>query len=596
LPSCFCRRALINALALLFAAVSAGAQVTQINVSQDLVALGIARQNAVPGNPTADARPLFQAAIQYATANGINRIVADPGAYWFLTPQHPGTYLELNNVSGLTVNLQGSDIYLLNSFATGMFLSGCQGVTLANFTIDYVNLPYTQVRLTGVSAGSGTLYYETIPGWSSPANLQSPDGSTAYYGIVLRGGFPIANASRLALKPPASSSSTLQVIQDTSPWTQPAVLATYQPGDIAVVTLRDGDSTILVAGGNGNIVRGVEIYSSSAMGLHMDSASNSTVMSVGVLPRPGTDRLISTNADGIHMSYLQTNNMVQRCYVSRTMDDGMALNSPFLAFVNSVTGLPSVRVTRNFSTQIPDGTAVSFLNPSTGQTIGRYILVSQNPAFGAPNVSQTVTYTFDQDIPAVQNGFGLVYADEVNRGLSSVVQNNVVETILFARGIFLGGVAGVTIQENTVRQTNCGGIVLHHDLAAYPSAANQDIQVVGNTVDQAIGPAAVGTGAIAALGSIFVLATDTNFIPLPTATETNITILNNSITNAGRSALWIGNVNGGTIQGNAIGGYDLYPQLALWGISQALANQLTVDFTQAVAVHNNLNVSVQQNR
>jgi hypothetical protein len=315
--------------------------------------------------------------------------------------------------------------------------------------------------------------------------------------------------------------------------------------------LRDGDSTILVAGGNGNIVRGVEIYSSSAMGLHMDSASNSTVMSVGVLPRPGTDRLISTNADGIHMSYLQTNNMVQRCYVSRTMDDGMALNSPFLAFVNSVTGLPSVRVTRNFSTQIPDGTAVSFLNPSTGQTIGRYILVSQNPAFGAPNVSQTVTYTFDQDIPAVQNGFGLVYA---------------------------------------------GGIVLHHDLAAYPSAANQDIQVVGNTVDQAIGPAAVGTGAIAALGSIFVLATDTNFIPLPTATETNITILNNSITNAGRSALWIGNVNGGTIQGNAIGGYDLYPQLALWGISQALANQLTVDFTQAVAVHNNLNVSVQQNR
>jgi hypothetical protein len=274
----------------------------------------------------------------------------------------------------------------------------------------------------------------------------------------------------------------------------------------------------------------------------------------------------------------------------------MALNSPFLAFVNSVTGLPSVRVTRNFSTQIPDGTAVSFLNPSTGQTIGRYILVSQNPAFGAPNVSQTVTYTFDQDIPAVQNGFGLVYADEVNRGLSSVVQNNVVETILFARGIFLGGVAGVTIQENTVRQTNCGGIVLHHDLAAYPSAANQDIQVVGNTVDQAIGPAAVGTGAIAALGSIFVLATDTNFIPLPTATETNITILNNSITNAGRSALWIGNVNGGTIQGNAIGGYDLYPQLALWGISQALANQLTVDFTQAVAVHNNLNVSVQQNR
>ena len=568
--------------------MSAGAQVTQINVSQDLVALGIARQNAVPGNSSVDARPLFQAAIQYATANGISRIVADPGAYWFLTLQQSGDYLVLDHVSALTIDLQGSDIYLLNSFATGIYLTGCKGVTLANFTIDYVHLPFTQVRLTGVIPANGTLAYETIPGWPSPANLRSPSGSTNYWAIVLRGGFPIPNAGRLPLAQPTSS-STLQVIRDTTPWSQPAVLGAYQPGDIVVVTLRDGESTILASGSDSIVVSGVDIYSSGTMGLHLDSASNSTIAKVRVLPRPGTNRLISTNADGIHLSYLQTNNYVQLCYVNRTMDDGIALNSPFLAFVSSAVGTRGLRVTRNFQTQVPNGTAMSLINPNTGQTTGRYVLVSQNGG-------QTPTYTFDQDLPPVQNGFGLVYADQVNRGLASVVQNNVVETILFARGIFLGGVAGVTILENTVRQTNCGGIVLHHDLAAYPSAANQNIQVVGNTVDQAIGPAAVGTGAIAALGSIFVLATDANFIPLPAATETNITILNNSITNAGRSALWIGNVNGGTIQGNAVGGYDLYPQLALWGISQALANQLTADFTQAVAVHNNLNVSVQQNQ
>jgi len=581
----------------MLAALSLCAQGTQvqgqINVSKDLVALGIAPQNAVPGNPDADARPLFQAAIQYAAANGIARVVADPGAYWFLTPQQPGAYLVLDRVSGLTIDLQGSDIYLLNSFTVGIYLNGCEGVTLTNFTIDYVQLPFTQVRLSGVNPATGTLSYETIPGWSTPASLRSPSGSTNYWAIVLRGGSPIPNASRLPLTQPTSS-STLQVIRDTTPWTQPAVLRTYQPGDIIVVTLRDGEATILTEGGGGNVVSGVDIYASGAIGLHLDSASNSTVNKVRVLPRPGTDRLISTNADGIHLSYIQNNNSVQLCYVALTMDDGIALNSPFLAFVSSASGARSLRVTRNFSTQIPNGTAVSLLNPATGQTIGRYVLLSQSPPFHDPNVSKTATYMFDQDLPPVQSGFGLVYADPVNRGLSSVIQNNDVEKILFARGIFLGGVTGVTVQENTVRQTNCGGIVLHHDLAAYPTAANQDIQVLANTVDRAIGPAAVGTGAIAALGSIFVLATDENFIPLKAATESNITILNNSITNAGRSALWIGNVNGGTVQGNAIGGYDLYPQLALWGISEALANKLTVDFTQAVAVHSSLNAKVQQ--
>src|SRR5262249_15469517 len=153
----------------------------------------------------------------------------------------------------------------------------------------------------------------------------------------------------------------------------------------------------------------------------------------------------------------------------------------------------------------------------------------------------------------------------------------------------LGGVNGVTVQKNIVRKTDCGAIVLHHDLAAYPSAANQNIQIIGNTVDAAIGPSAVGTGAIAALGSIFVLATDDSFVQLRNPTATNITISNNVISNSGRSAIWAGNIDGGTIQGNTINGYNLYPQLALWGVTQAFATQLVQDFAQSVVVRSSRN-------
>src|SRR5258708_38337515 len=68
---CFSRRALIKGLLWLLACAVASAQVTQVNISQDLVQLGIASQNAVPNSPSLDTRPLLQAAIQYAADNGI---------------------------------------------------------------------------------------------------------------------------------------------------------------------------------------------------------------------------------------------------------------------------------------------------------------------------------------------------------------------------------------------------------------------------------------------------------------------------------------------------------------------------------------------
>ena len=65
--------------AALFLCGTACAQ-SQINFSQDLVALGIAGQNAAPNSPNQDTRPLLQAAIQYAVANGIPKVIADQGA------------------------------------------------------------------------------------------------------------------------------------------------------------------------------------------------------------------------------------------------------------------------------------------------------------------------------------------------------------------------------------------------------------------------------------------------------------------------------------------------------------------------------------
>ena len=60
-----------------------GAQATTLNLSQDLVALGIAGSNMVPNQPALDAGPLFMAGVAYARNHGITTVVTDPGTYYF---------------------------------------------------------------------------------------------------------------------------------------------------------------------------------------------------------------------------------------------------------------------------------------------------------------------------------------------------------------------------------------------------------------------------------------------------------------------------------------------------------------------------------
>jgi hypothetical protein len=56
---------------------------TTLNVSEDLIRLGIASSNMVPNQPSQDAGPIFFQAVSYANSHQIGHVIADPGAYYF---------------------------------------------------------------------------------------------------------------------------------------------------------------------------------------------------------------------------------------------------------------------------------------------------------------------------------------------------------------------------------------------------------------------------------------------------------------------------------------------------------------------------------
>src|SRR5215471_2450745 len=101
-------------------------QTSTINLSRDLVRLGIASTNLVPDSPTFDARPLFQAALGYVKNHSIHRVTVDRGNYYFLTPQDTKTYLRLLAHSDLTIDLADSTVYFAGAFLQGFALVDCK--------------------------------------------------------------------------------------------------------------------------------------------------------------------------------------------------------------------------------------------------------------------------------------------------------------------------------------------------------------------------------------------------------------------------------------------------------------------------------------
>jgi hypothetical protein len=572
-------------------------QKAKLNLSHDLVTLGIASQNLVPNQPSLDARPLFQAALQYAQQHTVQLLTLDQGNYYFLTPQNPSNYLRFLGLSNLTVDLKGSTIFFQTAFLQGFFFTGCHNVTLTNFTVDFINPPYTQVRLTSVDPNNRILGYATMPNWADPAtfnNATLPSGAPpVLWAVVFRNGDILPGTSRMQVSPTIAN-NLLPLAPDTTPWSQAATLSTLQPGDTVVVTERGGSPPVITANSDSITISNGTVYGSGAIAVLLGSTGNSTVDNVQVVPRPGFD-LISSNADGIHLSISGPNNHITNCLVTRTVDDALAIDSLYIATVTAFDQATPNQVTvqRSEFLHFPNGTAVNFVDPATGNEITGATIVSQNPPDSpTPAANGSVQLTFDQNLPAaLANGWGMCFAGDSARGGGSTVENNSVPETVFGRGIWIGGAAGVTVQGNQIGNTSNGGIVVFQSTKSFPGPPAHDIVIQGNRLNGSLGPMASGSGTQIATGAIIVDSIGLMGQFFSSTPNTNISIVGNRILNSGRSGIWVGELNGGTIQNNRIKRWDRHPELPLFGVNAQVASQLQQDFTQPLVVRNSQNVT-----
>ncbi len=576
-------------------------QAQVLNMSRDLVAKGIATSNILPDSPGLDTRPLFESAVAYAIQNKVQTLIADPGAYYFLTLRNSSTHALVTGAANLTIDWQNSDLLFHSSNTAAVQFTNCSGLTMQNFTLDFQQLPFTQVTVTSVNAAAQTLNFTTIPGYQSPTDFNSnraADSSDAIWLFIFRNGIPIQEVGRLSAARPVIG-STIAISDVADPWAKPAQLAAIQPGDTVVFTDRGGPPAINFVGGQNNSIRNASIYSAGQIGLYFGRTNGATADHVQVIPKPGTTRLISTNADGIHTSFALGPNVFTNNIVRRTCDDALAISAAWLGTVSGITGA-TITVTRSFGSPFPVGAPVSFIAPDTDAIAGTATIVSESPSFDQQHFTdgETVTLTLDRPISGLAANFGMTDSDPSKLGSGSVIAYNTVQDGVFARGVWLAGVQSVSVHDNYIQRSSSNGIFIQQLSANNTDAGpSSGIAIRNNLVDNAIHYANVSHGVTFAAASIYSVSQNSSNAQVATSPHTNITVTGNRITNSARSAIRLENVNVGQVTDNIVQGFGQSPTTNVFNAPSCCETlqQYQADFAQAVLTPSSAGVSVSGN-
>ncbi|HLX43204.1 MAG TPA: hypothetical protein VKR43_07205 [Bryobacteraceae bacterium] len=571
---------------------------TVLNMSHDLTTRNIASSNLVPDSPGLDAGPLLTQAISYAQKNGITSLIADRGNYYFLSLANNQTHVQMTGVSNLTVDFQYSDLYFQKSNRGAIWCSACNAVVLQNFTVDYMTLPFTQLSVTAVNASQRTLTVQPMAGYQTPDAFntpRTPDQSDDLEAFVFRNGVPIPDVGRLPMNLPATPTG-VSIGGAGNPWARQANLALIQPGDVLVYTDRGGPHTIHFVSSENSTVHNVSIYSAGAMALSIPSSSGMLIDHVQLIPRPGTDRLISGNADGIHATYAGANNKFSNNIVRRNCDDAFAFDAPWAAAVSSASSGTTVAVSRFAGSTFPEGSQIAFINAATEAVSGTAHIVKESP----PSSQQTgangesVTLTLDQAVAGLNAGDGVVTTDPTMHGGGSSMQFNLAQENVFSRGLWLSGVTGISVHDNFFQRTSKPGIFIQqYNTAANSVGPSSNITIQNNVVDSAISYGNPSIGPIVAAASIHSVAEDVNAAQVASSAHVNISVTGNRVTNSPRTAIRLENVTGGLITGNIIQAYGLAPTTNVFLIPSCCETsaQYQADFKQAVLTTNTLSVT-----
>lgn len=469
-------------------------QLQVIDVSKDLTRLNIASSNMLPGDPSADCGPLLEAAAKYAAKNNIQTVSVPAGDYYFRSVRNKA-FVWLNGVSNVAITGHQSNFLFASRQFSGIIIANSKNTGLSDITLDYAaDLPFTSAKVTSVNAAQNTINIATPSG--RPVTDFNNSGKNSIRVFVLRktnyAAWSRLPIQRLAVVNGGLSNQALVVTGS------PAVssdilrrdLAQIRPGDILSISERSYSGVNALAFvsyppviSSGNYAKNVTIYSSPSLGV-TSLWQNSVILSgVKVIPKPGREQYISSNADGINATNSGAGSKITGCTIIGSGDDGISVASNLLGMVTALNGDNSYNVALRY--QLTQGQSISLSNPGSLTEYGSGKITGIQELAERSGEYKQFKITLDAPLQQAQKG-AYIFIPKENRSPGLLLQDNIIQMVN-ARGIYLAGVTGVQVIGNTIEKTNSSGIIVQQLAESgngYKTPGNTNIIITGNKIHQ----------------------------------------------------------------------------------------------------------------
>lgn len=279
-----------------------------------------------------DVGPALRDLIQKTAEAGVPaRIQFAKGTYPIDGTDLSEAAIVLKDCRALVLSGEGDETTFIirNPRIGGVLVSGGRQVWIENINIDYDPLPYTQGTVLIVNEAGNWFDFHVETGYPllSEAWFSSAPKPAGCWGMVFDRDNP---------EPKRGASDFVYIDRWEkigkrswrmySPATHKDRLADLKFGDRFAHLARHGKSGAVffrecVGGG----VRDVNIYASQSVAIGAIHCSELTVQRVSVIRKPDTDRLLSTNADGVHVRENIQGPLVEESKFENIADDGISI-------------------------------------------------------------------------------------------------------------------------------------------------------------------------------------------------------------------------------------------------------------------------------
>lgn len=357
------------------------------------------------------------------------RLQFAPGRSYFLKSGRRRYAFLIDGAKNLTLDGGGS-LFLVDSQQRFLKLTRSRNVTVRNFKVDYVPLPFADGTVVAKDKAAGTIDVriddaEALPPLGGATHV---DGEQAYFGALWhRGpygdqgsGGPYWVRNNFDVEDVRAGTASRVVRIQSKP--NDGVFDAIEPGQwrfsvpVRGIAHRYGPGESFGLSDNRDLtLENIELWSAPWFAFGINGCRGRVVVRhVSVRPKPGTARSASAWRDGFHVKNNRAGLLFEDCTVQGNSDDAFNI-AGHTSTVREIISPTRITVSQNYPLGVAamePGDALVFYSPRRGALAGRAHIVKADPPNNAQERAPLFTLDLDAPLEGLEAGKTLVWNEQ----------------------------------------------------------------------------------------------------------------------------------------------------------------------------------------